>query len=114
MKALTIQSPWAQHIMRDGKDVENRIWATRYRGPLLIHVSLKPETPESGLIIGVVDVVDCLPPGNLITAGNPWAFPECYHWILRNPREFRVKIPAKGNLGLWTFDIDPAALKKVF
>ncbi len=37
MKALSVRQPWASAIIRLGKDVENRLWRTPYRGPLLIH-----------------------------------------------------------------------------
>ena len=37
MKALSIKQPWAWAIIHAGKNVENRTWATSYRGPLLIH-----------------------------------------------------------------------------
>jgi len=106
MKVLTVRSPWAQHIIREGKDIENRNWSTSYRGRLLIHVSKSPESPESGMIIGAVDLIDCQPPGSLLTVGNKWAEPGCYHWILANPREFKKPIPAKGNLSLWNFNLD--------
>ena len=113
IKTLTIRNPWAQHIIRNGKDVENRTWHTSYRGPLLIHCSRKPEAPESGMIIGIVDLVDCLPPGNNRTAGNRWAELGYYHWILKNPREFATKIQSRGRLSLWEYELDPALLKKV-
>lgn len=35
--ALSIKQPWAWLICHGFKDVENRSWATRYRGTLLIH-----------------------------------------------------------------------------
>ncbi|MDR0475572.1 MAG: ASCH domain-containing protein [Treponema sp.] len=111
IKALTIKSPWAQSIIRSGKEIENRSWSTSYRGPLLIHVSLIPNYLESGMIIGIVDLVDCLPPGNLFTVHNRWAEPGYYHWILKNPREFKEKIPAKGALSLWNYNLDPALLE---
>lgn len=38
MKAISLTQPMAWAIF-NGKDVENRRWATRYRGPLLIHAS---------------------------------------------------------------------------
>lgn len=58
MKALTIQQPYAHLIVTPAADlpdgthpkrVENRTWATRYRGQLLIHAgqSLAWLTPES-------------------------------------------------------------------
>ena len=103
MKVLSVKSPWGQKIIRNGKDIENRSWYTSYRGPLLIHVSKKPESPESGMIIGIVDLIDCLPPDNIITTGNPWAETGQYHWVLKNPREFTKKITVPGKLYLWDY-----------
>ena len=37
MKILTIRQPWAWMIVNGYKDVENRTWATRERGLILIH-----------------------------------------------------------------------------
>ena len=37
MKALTISQPYASLIASGEKWVENRMWATAYTGPLLIH-----------------------------------------------------------------------------
>ena len=113
MKVLTIKSPWAQHIIRDGKDIENRSFPVSYRGSLLIHVSRSPASPESGMIIGIVDLIDCQPPGNLLTIGNKWAESGYYHWILANPREFKEKIPAIGHLSLWDYPIDTERLKRL-
>ena len=39
MRTLSIRQPWAWLIVHGHKDVENREWATDYRGPLLIHAS---------------------------------------------------------------------------
>lgn len=39
MKALSIRQPWAWLIVNGHKDIENRSWATKYRGPVLIHAS---------------------------------------------------------------------------
>lgn len=39
MKALSIRQPWAWLIAQGIKDVENRTWATKYRGSFLIHAS---------------------------------------------------------------------------
>jgi ASCH domain len=36
-RLLTIRQPWAWAIIYGGKDVENRSWLTKHRGPLLIH-----------------------------------------------------------------------------
>src|SRR5204863_6686895 len=102
-----------------GKTVENRTWATRHCGPLLIHAakslaSLHAQNPtywrrvlgvelpreESlpfGYIVGVVNVVGCV----LIEEGgrigpfgqSVWAMPGYYGWILENPRTLATPIP---------------------
>lgn len=44
MKALSLYQPWAWFIARGFKPVENRGWATNYRGPILIHAAKKYDT----------------------------------------------------------------------
>jgi hypothetical protein len=39
VKALSIRQPWAHLILHGGKDIENRKWSTKYRGPILIHAA---------------------------------------------------------------------------
>lgn len=47
MKALSIRQPWAWLIVNGYKDIENRSWKTKHRGPVLIHASArKPTTAE--------------------------------------------------------------------
>lgn len=41
MKVLSIQQPWASLIVQGHKKIETRTWATKYRGPLLIHAAQK-------------------------------------------------------------------------
>jgi hypothetical protein len=36
VKALCVRQPWADLIVAGVKDVENRTWSTRHRGPLVI------------------------------------------------------------------------------
>lgn len=43
MKALSIKQPWANMIAGGKKVIETRKWSTKYRGPLLIVASLKPD-----------------------------------------------------------------------
>lgn len=38
-KALSIRQPWADAIIWHDKDVENRNWPTKFRGPFCIHAS---------------------------------------------------------------------------
>ena len=39
MKVLSIQQPWATVIALGLKDIENRTWATDFRGQFLIHAT---------------------------------------------------------------------------
>lgn len=39
MKVITIWQPWASLIVLGHKKIETRGWATKYRGPLLIHAA---------------------------------------------------------------------------
>src|SRR5437763_3986357 len=43
-KVIVIRQPWAWLIVNGFKDIENRTWATRYRGPLIIQASARRPT----------------------------------------------------------------------
>ena len=118
MRALSIRQPWANAIVYHGKDVENRTWATNYRGPVLIHAGKTwgreekealaflekiifgkrlgdMQCPRLGGIIGQADIVDCV-----TNMDSPW-FGGPYGFVLANvkPRPFR---PCRGALGFFT------------
>ncbi len=120
IKALTICQPWAWAIVAGHKRIENRSWPTRYRGPLAIHAGLSrrwlpegeafirrqgiwlPPDLEFGAIVGLVDLVDCLPLAAV--ADDPWASgPVC--WVLANPRPITPR-PWRGALGLFSVPAD--------
>lgn len=119
MKALSIRQPWAWAILHAGKDIENRDWATKYRGTILIHASagctafdfanachaigcIHPliTTPECanavhrGGIVGMADIVDCV-----TKSPSPWFFGR-YGFVLRNVRPVTFT-PFKGKLGFF-------------
>lgn len=48
MHALTVCQPWAWAIARGFKRVENRSWATNFRGPLAIHAGLSRKWIDGG------------------------------------------------------------------
>jgi hypothetical protein len=72
MRILSIRQPWAHLITQGSKSIENRSRPTKYRGPVLIHASLKidkeacanhhldPASLETGGIVGIADIVDCV------------------------------------------------------
>lgn len=118
--AISVRAPWSGFILCGAKDVENRSRPTKHRGPILIHAASKqPVLDEEdaelmaqllgkpvdwenanfdiGGIIGVVDIVDCLPPGKPY---SPWHDEESWGYVLKNPRKLPFT-PCKGWLNVW-------------
>lgn len=121
---LSVRQPWAWMIMSAGKDVENRTWATKVRGRVLIHAAkgmtkaewasawwfVRDRIPsafdkgiaadvaiksiERGGIIGSVEIVDCVTRSN-----SPW-FQGPYGFVLANPRPLPF-LPLRGQLGFF-------------
>lgn len=118
-RALSIMQPWAFLIVNGHKNIENRDWPTRYRGPVAIHSGKKidaepardlrdgahpvtgrsvylatPFVYETGGIVGVADIVDCVSDSD-----NEW-FVGRYGFVLANQRPVPF-IPVKGALGFF-------------
>jgi len=105
LRILSIRQPWAHLIVSGTKNIENRTRATPYRGPFLIHASqtidkagcrrhrLDPADLETGGIVGIADIVDCV-------TGHPskW-FNGPYGYVLRRRRKLPF-VKWKGALGL--------------
>lgn len=129
MKVLSIKQPWAWLICMGIKDVENRTWARKFRGRILIHASATPvkgfenylslgemaalnkfciehnitmpEKLPNSAIIGSVEVKDIVTDSNSV-----WAGEGCYHWLLDKPELFKEPITnVKGKVFLWDYDI---------
>jgi hypothetical protein len=62
MKALTVRQPWAWAISSGHKRVENRSWATRYRGQLAIHAGLAWDQDGVAALLELCDFGQALPP----------------------------------------------------
>lgn len=78
VKALSIRQPWAWLIVHGHKNIENRTWTTKHRGPLLIHASKRldrndvdaaraicrelnidiPDEADFGGFVGIAQMVD--------------------------------------------------------
>lgn len=124
MKALTICQPYAELIARGEKVIENRTWATSYRGPLAIHAgksrdwlddgdeALYPGMPF-GAVVAVAELYDCVRVERLPCelqdnehANGPWC------WLLRNIQRV-TPIAQSGAQGLWDYigplPVPPAA-----
>jgi hypothetical protein len=135
MKAISLWQPWAWAILYAGKDVENRVWRTTYRGPLLLHAAKRRISPEEALdfinlldlILGArrvsqllpigscVDFIIGLPRGGIVGrvdvvgcrrgVESPWAFEDQYQWIVENPTPLPFK-PYKGERGFFEVDYE--------
>lgn len=123
--ALSIRQPWAWAIINAGKDIENREWSTKFRGPVCIHAAkgmtnrewseaasfmaqtlrIIPPSPQANSFFdsemldrgGIVGTAEI---ADCVTSSDsPWFFGR-YGFVLRNvqPVDF---IPCKGALGFF-------------
>jgi hypothetical protein len=103
VKALSGRQPWWWAILHAGKRIENRVWSTKYRGPILLHAAkgcthgeyadaahwmldagVVEHVPilsdvQRGGIVGRATIVDVLPPRNFAT-GALWPDDVEQHW----------------------------------
>lgn len=136
MKAITICQPYAELIAVGSKRVENRVWPTNYRGPLLIHagksrdwlilddsgaMDIEYGIPVANMAFGAVvataRLIDCVR-HEAIEAGKydeiyPWVKghrhaigPWC--WILEGVRRLPNPLPARGAQGLFEITLPGA------
>ncbi|ACL58501.1 ASCH domain-containing protein [Methylobacterium nodulans] len=126
-KALSIRQPWAHLILHHGKDVENRSWSTRYRGPVLIHAAKGMTDDEWDDAMDLLDAIsrqdretvlrrrarvhNGMRRGGIVgvvditdcvrDSGSPWFFGPI-GFVLTNPRPLPF-VPCRGQLGF--FDV---------
>lgn len=117
--AVSIQQPWADRILFAGKDIENRTWASKHRGWVLIHAGLTPDldainyttlknlkaSNRLGGIVGAVQIV-----GMVRESASPW-FHGPVGWQLAQPIALPALIPCRGKLSL--FQVPPDVLAQV-
>lgn len=107
---LSVQQPWAWLIVNNFKPVENRSWATKFRGVLNIHAGRKfdadgyrwvrvhfphldiPELLDVGGIVGTVEQHGCV-----THLESPWFFGPYGH-LMRHGEPCEL-IPCRGQLG---------------
>lgn len=122
MKCISIRQPWAWLIAAGYKDIENRSWATKFRGECFIHASqgmtkaeyfecveialkINPRLSnriipsygnfKRGGIIGKFEIYDVVTQSN-----SPWFFGPI-GWRVRNAMHFSQLHPIKGQLSLF-------------
>lgn len=124
--ALSIRQPWAWLIVNGHKDVENRDWPTRFRGPLWIHAGKTKDheqyeaaswmAKEVGIEIPPIDALDY---GGLVgrsflhdcvTASDSHWFVGKHGFLLRESAPMPL-VPCRGMLGF--FNVPPEALEAI-
>lgn len=131
MKALTICQPYAELIARGIKRVENRTWATPYRGPLLIHAGKNTDwldlsgppgrdatfdialsEMQFGAVIARCELVACLPILAIRSLRHEQKYPWLndhdhtegpFCWVLENIERLPQPIKCRGAQGI--FDV---------
>ena len=126
MKALSIRHPWVDLILSGAKTIEIRTWATRHRGPLLLHASSgygiaereagrrhgqAPPAPEQlGAVVGIAELVDCRPAGadDWPRAALPPLEGRLWAWVLADARPLGP-VPCPGRRNLFEVDLEVVA-----
>lgn len=130
-KILTIKEPFASLIKEEIKHIETRSWKTKYRGEIYIHAGkekvdlhddrikhliglLNDKEMKYGEIIIKANLIDCIymtpeyiekikKNNNEYISGR---YTEGrYGWVLDNIEIINPSINAKGQLGIWNYDI---------
>lgn len=122
MKALSIRQPYAWLIAQGIKPIENRSWATKFRGNFLIHTGQQPPTSrdylaakeicesigivlpkinefEKGGIVGYAKLID-----SVTSHDSPFFFgPNGF--VLKGAKPCKL-ISCKGQLSFFNLDLD--------
>jgi hypothetical protein len=119
--AISLSQPWCWAILECGKDVENRRWPTRFRGPITLHAAKSwdedgeawlddcgfncptLEALPAGAYVGTATITHCWRysdreldrSGRYLWAFGPWCFD------LADVRALATPIPARGRLGVY-------------
>ena len=118
IKALSIKQPYPHHIFHDGKDVENRDWATRGRGWIIVHAGVskteldmgdphEAAMPRGG-VVGMMKITDCVQ-----AMESRWFFGK-YGFVIGEAFPLPL-IACKGQLGFFVppADILPEVAKAI-
>lgn len=105
LKALSIKQPWANMIVAGEKTIETRVWATPYRGRILLLSSKQPKIEPAGFALALADLIDCRPMTKRDEAYARCAlYPDAVAWVLANVEPIQP-FPIKGQLGLFNVEV---------
>ena len=126
---ITLYQPWATWIMREWKTIETRThnrFSSLHGKTILIHAGQKTDVPAffnpyltkkqildadgmvNGFILGSAYVCNI---GPLTDFNSKAALIDCHSTnrfglFLKDIKKFEKPIPAKGEMGIWYFDLD--------
>lgn len=118
IRALSITQPWAECILSEGKNVENRSWSTNMRGYIAIHASssfdkkrfkscadtygidIDPYELEYGSIVGFAKLVDVVTEEDLTKETKKW-FEGDYGFVFEDIIKLKRPVEVKGTLSFW-------------
>lgn len=137
--AISLWQPWASLLVNGAKIHETRGWLTKHRGPLIVHAAKRSIPADvglgveavcrriwgqawragmpSGALIGIVDIVNCIP-AERVYPGGALTFTEMdneacgdfsagrFAWRAENPRALPKPIPFKGRQGFFRVPAD--------
>ena len=125
MRVISIRQPWAWLIVHGYKDIENRTWAPKHRGRVLIHAGKTvkdddfpvqrewvqtcgiqiPADLPTGAIVGeaVVTGVVRSRAGDAPPTSSPW-YEGPVGIQLSYPVAYAEPIPSKGQLGIYEYN----------
>lgn len=135
MKAISLWQPWASAIACGAKRIETRHWATKYRGPLLIHAAKRwdahqrfftrneqaagrlPADLPRGVIVAACHLVACIPSDDLMADPNAFGLtatdkrygdygPGRFGWLLEDVIALPEPIPYLGKQGFFNVPDD--------
>jgi hypothetical protein len=118
---LSVRQPWAWAIVNGYKPVENRTWATKHRGLLMIHAGLRLDEAGwcslAGAGFGVADVlpardgfrrggiVGYVEVDGMVTESDSRWFVGGWGWVLKHAGRLPEMARCKGRLGLFRLDV---------
>ena len=118
IRALSITQPWAECILSEGKNVENRSWITHQRGYVAIHasssydskrfkdcskkykVNIHPDEVDYGAIVGFAKLVDVVTGEDLTRETKKW-FEGEYGFVFEDIIKLKKPVEVKGTLNFW-------------
>ena len=118
IRALSITQPWAECILSEGKNIENRSWNTHRRGYVALHasssydkkrfdscredygVTIYPEDVQFGVIVGFAKLIDVVTEEGLSRHTRKW-FEGDYGFVFEDVIKLKNPVPVKGTLNFW-------------